>query len=202
MFVHRLLFCCNLRTQSLPELQQNMCAGVVGKGCGNACASWCSITDVPAAAAAAFAATLASSLAPGPGPSLPMGVCDARSWPGHTHHMARSPAWTACCPVLSGLSLCVHSAHLLCLRACSICPIGLPLQHTSSKLKLWIISRPQKQSFKPNVGLLNDYTASTFCCWLCLYVWNLCYFYVMLCFHVLKSLNLNLKPQRMPRSQS
>lgn len=187
MFVHMLLVRCIFLMKSLPEPQQNVCR-----------CSWCSVTDAPAAVEAAFAATFASSSAPGPSPSILMGACGAKSQPGHTHHVARPPAWTAGCPralwpeLVGALSISPLLMYML------HCPIGFHLQHTSSKLKLWIFSRPQKQGFKPNVELLNDNTVSTFCCWLCLYVWNLCYFYVMLCFSILKSLNLNLKPQRMP----
>lgn len=47
---------------------------------------------------------------------------------------------------LPGLRLCAYSAYLLCSHARSIVPLDLP--YTSSKLKLWRISRPQKKSFK------------------------------------------------------
>ena len=142
-------------------------------------------------------------MAPGPGSSLPTWG-GARNWPERAHHMARSPARPVCCPPSSLAWGCVCTQHISSahIYICSQCPNGLLLQHTSSKLKLWRLSRQQKQGFKSNVGLLNGSTVSTFCFWLCLYVWNVCYFYVMLNFSVLKSLNLNQKLQRMCRSQS
>lgn len=97
-------------------------ADVAGADCGNAQASWCSVTAAAIPAAAIIAIT-ATSLAPGPSSSRPFGPCGATDGPRHAHHMARSPAWyTCCCHALWPKPVCALSVSPL--MGMLHCPTG------------------------------------------------------------------------------